>query len=402
MSYRCRSCDHPTEEVLDLGLHYLADFLDPGEPRGKEYPLVLALCRNCTLLQLTDAVEADAVLHDRYAFRSGINESIRADLKSIAEYADEHSRNSQRRRNWLDTGSNDGTLLSNVDPKRYFRIGVDPLRHLAADCKKHAEEVIVDYFDPAHFEPGSMDVITSSAMFYNLDDPRSFAEGICRVLADKGVWVIQQNYTLDMLRNNVVDNIVHEHVTYFSVASLKYLLESLGLQITDVSYSDAKGGCIRTAIHRKDARLVNPSVREALDRELGYRLGDPETWRRWGQRARLILAETRAELEAARDRGWQTYLYGASIRGSTFLRLINAGPDLLPFCADRDQAKVGKIMATTNIPVISEAEMRADPPEYLLIGPWFFRDLFIEREKKYLADGGRLIFPLPSFEVIGA
>ena len=401
MSYRCRSCDHPTEEVLDLGLHYLADFLDPGEPRGKEYPLVLALCRNCTLLQLTDAVEADAVLHDRYAFRSGINESIRADLKSIAEYADEYSQNSQRRRKWLDTGSNDGTLLSNVDPKRYFRIGVDPLRHLADDCKKHADEVITDYFDPAHFEPGSMDVITSSAMFYNLDDPRSFAEGICQVLADKGVWVIQQNYTLDMLRNNVVDNVVHEHVTYFSVASLKYLLESLGLQIADVSYSDAKGGCIRTAIHRKGARPVRDSVQKALDRELGYRLGDPETWRRWGQRARLVLAETRAELEAAKDRGWKTYLYGASIRGSTFLRLIDAGPDLLPFCADRDQAKVGKIMATTNIPVISEAEMRKNPPEYLLIGPWFFRDLFIEREKKYLADGGRLIFPLPSFEVIG-
>lgn len=401
MSYRCRSCDHPVEEVLDLGLHYLADFLDPGEPRGKEYPLRLALCRNCTLLQLLDVVPSAEVLHDRYAFRSGINESIRADLKSIAEYADEHSRNSQRRRNWLDTGSNDGTLLSNVDPKRYRRIGVDPLRHLAADCKKHAEEVITDYFDPAHFEPGSMDVITSSAMFYNLDDPRSFAEGIRQVLADKGVWVIQQNYTLDMLRNNVIDNIVHEHVTYFSVASLKYLLESLGLQITDVSYSDAKGGCIRTAIHRKGARPVQDSVQKALDRELGYRLGDPETWRRWGQRARLVLAETRAELEAARDRGWKTYLYGASIRGSTFLRLIDAGPDLLPFCADRDEAKIGKIMATTNIPVISEAEMRADPPEYLLIGPWFFRDLFIEREKKYLANGGQLIFPLPSFEVIG-
>ena len=398
MTYRCRSCDHPTEEVLDLGLHYLADFLDPGEPRGKEYPLVLALCQNCTLLQLTDAVEADAVLHDRYAFRSGINESIRADLKSIAEYAESHAPD-VKGGIWLDTGSNDGTLLSNVDKKRWHRVGVDPLRHLAEDCKKHAEEVIVDYFDPAHFE--EVDVVTSSAMFYNLDDPRSFAQGIKNILARNGVWVIQQNYTLDMLRNNVVDNIVHEHVTYFSVASLKYLVESVGLQITDVSYSDAKGGCIRTAIHHKNARVIYPSVREALDRELGYRLGDPHTWRRWGQRARLVLAETRAELEAAKDRGWKTYLYGASIRGSTFLRLINAGPDLLPFCADRDEAKVGRIMATTNIPVISEAEMRKNPPEYLLIGPWFFRDLFIKREKEYLAKGGRLIFPLPNFEVIG-
>lgn len=402
MSYRCRSCDHPVEEVLDLGLHYLADFLDPGEPRGKEYPLRLALCRNCTLLQLMDVVPSQEVLHDRYAFRSGINESIRADLKSIAEYAESYAKPLKKKGHWLDIGSNDGTLLSNVNPERWFRVGVDPLKHLAADCKKHANEVVVDYFDPGHFVAGGFGIVTSSAMFYNLDDPRSFAEGVRRVLAKDGTWVIQQNYTLDMLRNNVVDNIVHEHVTYFSIASLKYLLESLGLQITDVSYSDAKGGCIRTAIHHEGERPVSPSVQRALDRELGYRLGDPHTWRRWGQRARLVLAETRAELEAAKDRGWTTYLYGASIRGSTFLRLINAGPDLLPFCADRDEAKIGRIMATTNIPVISEAEMRKNPPEYLLIGPWFFRDLFIEREKEYLRQGGRLIFPLPSFEVISA
>ena len=399
MSDTCRACGEPTEEVLDLGLHYLADFLEPGEPRGEQYPLRLALCRACTLLQLLDVVPSSEVLHDRYAFRSGINESIRADLASIAAYAEAHAAG-VRRGPWLDTGSNDGTLLSNLDPGRWHRIGVDPLKHLADQCRRHADEVIAGYFDPALFAPGEMDVVTSSAMFYNLPDPRWFTEGIRRILAKDGVWVIQQNYTLDMLRNNVIDNVVHEHVTYFSVASLKRLVEACGLQVTDVTYSGAKGGCIRTAIHHAGARPAAPSVQAALSREQGYRLGDPGTWRRWGQKARLELAETRAELEAARDRGWRTYLYGASIRGSTFLRLIGAGPDLLPFCADRDEAKTGKIMATTGIPVISEAEMRAGPPEYLLVGPWFFRDLFVEREKEYLAGGGRMLFPLPRFEVV--
>ena len=402
MSVPCRACGHPAEEVLDLGLHYLSDFLEPGEPRGEQYPLRLALCGNCTLLQLLDVVPSQAVLHDRYAFRSGINESIRADLKSIAEYASRYAPDGCcGQRTWIDTGSNDGTLLSNVDPDQWYRVGVDPLKHLAADCMRHADEVIVDYFSAGLFGAGSADVITSSAMFYNLPDPRGFAEDIREVLAPDGVWVIQQNYTLDMLCNNVVDNIVHEHVTYFSVASLKRLLEGCGFQVTDVAYSGAKGGCIRTAVHRKGAYPVLASVDAALRREQGYRLGDPETWRRWGQRARLELAETQAELEAARDRGWRTYLYGASIRGSTYLRLIGAGPELLPLCADRDGAKIGKIMATTGIPIISEAEMRADPPEYLLIGPWFFRDLFVEREKEYLRGGGQFIFPLPKFEVVG-
>lgn len=396
----CCACGKSTEEVLDLGLNYLSDFVQLGESRGEKYPLRLVLCGTCSLLQLGEVTPRPLVHHERYAFRSGINESIRADLKSIADYARSCIR--KTRGSWLDIGSNDGTLLSYVPLERWYRIGIDPLRQFEDECRLHADEVIAEYFDPDLFDPGEMDVVTSSAMFYDLADPGEFARGVKEILAPDGVWVIQQNYSLDMLRNNVIDNIVHEHVTYFSVSALCILMEANGLQVTDVTYADAKGGCIRTAVNHKGSRPVLPSVNAALRRELGYRLGDPETWRRWGLRARLELAETEDELHAALGRGWRTYLYGASTRSSTFLQMMDIGPDLIPFVAERDEAKIGKMMTATGIPIISEAEMRADPPEYLLIGPWFFRDLFVEREKEYLHNGGRFILPLPHFEVIGA
>jgi hypothetical protein len=393
----CCACGSAAEEVLDLGLNYLSDFVNPGEPRGDRWPLRLVLCQSCSLLQLGEVTPRPLVHHERYAFRSGINESIRADLRAITGYALGHAGTDRGR--WLDTGSNDGTLLSMV-PAGWHRTGVDPLKQFADDCAQHADRVITEYFTPERFDPGEFGVVTSSAMFYDLADPGGFARDVAKVLAPGGVWVIQQNYALDMLRNNVVDNIVHEHVTYFSVASLAALMERCGLEITDVAYSGAKGGCIRTAVSHRGARPVSASVAAALRREQPYRLADPVTWTRWGQRTRLELAETLAEITAARDRGWRTLLYGASTRGATFLQMIGAGPDLLPACADRDTAKIGKVMTATGIPIISEEEMRASPPEYLLCGPWFFRDLFLERETGYLEGGGRWIFPLPRFEVV--
>ncbi len=400
MSDRCCACGQAAEEVLDLGLNYLSDFVEPGESRGERYPLRLVLCGTCSLLQLGEVTPRPLVHHERYAFRSGINESIRADLKSITEYARGCLR--KTRGTWLDIGSNDGTLLSYVPLERWYRIGVDPLKQFKKECELHADEVIAEYFRPGLFDPGEMDIVTSSAMFYDLADPGEFARGVREVLAKDGVWVIQQNYSLDMLRNNVVDNIVHEHVTYFSVAALCALMEANDLQVTDVAYADAKGGCIRTAVNHKGSRPILPSVNAALRRELGYRLNDPGTWQRWGQRVKLELAETKAELEAAYNRGWLTYLYGASTRSSTFLQMIGVDRELLPFCAERDEAKIGKIMTATGIPVISEQQMRDARPDYLLIGPWFFRDLFVEREREYLNNGGRMIFPLPRFEVVSA
>ena len=145
---------------------------------------------------------------------------------------------------------------------------------------------------------------------------------------------------------------------------------------------------------------MRDTVAWALAREAAAGLGDPATWKQWGADVTAELAKTRALLDEAKAAGHRVLVYGASTRGGTILRMIDAGPDLLPAAVERNPVKVGKVMAATGIPIISEEEMRADPPEYLLISPWFFRSVFLEREAAYLAGGGAMVFPLPRFEVV--
>lgn len=394
----CRACGNSTEEVADLGQHYLSDFVGPGESRGGRWPLRLVLCTGCSLLQLGETVPRDILYHERYGFKSGVNENVRADLAGIASYATSLAGTYGR---WLDIGSNDGTLLSFVS-ENWHRTGIDPLEHFAEECEQHADRVIADYFSPKYFSPGEFDVVTSSAMFYDLDNPLEFARQVAQVLAPRGTWVIQQNYALDMLRNNVIDNVCQEHLTYFSLKSLSALLENAGLEIISVTGSNAKGGCIRTAVRHKGICPAAPEylLKKWMRQEEPYRIGDPETWRRWFSKVLLELDETRTELEAAAARGQRAYIYGAGTRGATFLQLIRASTQTFPFAVDRYPAKWGKVMTATGIPIVSEERMRADHPDYLLVAPWFFRDLFLEREKDYLLHGGRMIFPLPKFEVV--
>jgi SAM-dependent methyltransferase len=393
----CRGCGHETEEVLDLGLHRLPDFTLPGDLTGQSWPLRLVHCPACTLLQLADTTPRSVLYHERYGFRSGVNEAIRADLADVVRYALAAQPGA---RSWLDIACNDGTLLGSV-PAGIHRTGIDPLAHLAAEAMQHADVVISDYFRPEYFlEP--FDVITSVSMFYDLDDPAGLARGVASALAPDGAWVIQQNYAAAMLERNAVDNICHEHVTYFSVTSLLPVLAAAGLEITDVGYSDVNGGCFRTLASHRGERPVQASVEHALAAERAMGLGDPATWTAWGQAVLGELAKTRRLLDDASAAGERVMVYGASTRGGTILQAIGAGPALIEAAVERQPAKVGKVMAAAGIPIISEEQMRADPPQWLLVSPWFFRDVFLDRERAYLEAGGRMVFPLPRFEVVGA
>ena len=391
----CRACGGAAELVLDLGSQYLPDFIPPSAPRGPQFPLRAVLCGSCTLLQLDGTVPRETLYHERYGFRSGVNEAIRADLASVVAYALDAVPQPGA---WLDIACNDGTLLGNI-PRKVARTGIDPLAQFADEALERADRIVSDFFSPEYFEPGEFDVVTSVSMFYDLDDPGGFVRDVASVLAPGGVWVIQQNYSLDMIRLNAIDNFCHEHVTYFSVTSLMPVLAQAGLEMNDVTYSSVNGGCFRVLVTRQGTRPVSDSVIAAADAELDAGLGDPVTWKQWGEDVTAELGKTREFLEGAQAAGKRVLLYGASTRGGTFLQMIGAGPGLLPQAVERSEAKVGTVMNATGIPVISEAEMRKNPPEYLLCSPWFFRDVFLDREKAYLAGGGRFLFPLPRFEV---
>lgn len=396
----CRSCGaSDLTGVLDLGDQYLSDFRD-DDRRPPRWPLTLMRCPGCGLLQLRDTTPRELMYHDRYGFRSGVNEAVRADLRDVVDHA---SRLSPRARRWLDIACNDGTLLSFV-PDHVHRAGVDPVAAFAAESWLHADRVETGFFDAAMFAPGpsgepyeQFDVVTAISMFYDLDDPNAFAADVARVLAPGGVWLIQQNYALSMLEIGAVDNVCHEHVTYWTLTALEHLLARHGLEVNDVRLSGLNGGSFRTVVSRQGTRPVAASVAAQRRRE-AERL--PDALAAFPGRARRAFADLRELITGINAAGQRCYIYGASTRGGTIWQAAGLTVADLPYAVERQPAKIGRRIASIGVPIISEERARADHPEYMLVSPWFFRDVFVEREREYLRSGGRLIFPLPDLEIV--
>lgn len=393
----CRSCKSGNlVEVLDLGEQYLSDFrADLSKP--PLYPLVLLMCLECTLVQLLDTTPSADMYHDRYGFKSGVNEAIRADLADIVAYAHRAAPNAE---SWLDIACNDGTLLSFV-PENITRVGIDPITKLAVESREHADLIISDFFKPEYFsDRATFDVITSISMFYDLDDPNEFVSGVKSVLVEDGVWVIQQNYLLTTLELSAVDNICHEHLEYYSLHSLQPLLARHGLEINDVVLSDVNGGCVRTLVSRIGTHPVQSSVAFRMGNERRAGIATVEAHWDFAEKVTENMQEVRDFVKEANAEGKTVFIYGASTRGGTIWQAAGLDVTDLPYAVERNPEKFGKYISSIGVPIISEEEARAMKPDYMLVSPWFFRDVFVEREKEYLKEGGALVFPLPTFEVV--
>lgn len=394
----CRSDD--LEEVVDLGNQRLSEFRDDTS-QPPRFPLVLVLCRRCGLAQLSETVPPGLLYHDRYSFRSGINEAIRDDLEAVVRAA--HAVAGGGGGRWLDIASNDGTLLSFV-PGNYRKVGVDPLVHMAEDARRHADVIIPRFFSHgAVAEYGPFDIITSVSMFYDLDEPDHFVADVAGLLADGGTWVVQQNSLERMLRAVSVDNISHEHLTYWSVTGMDDLVRAHGLRVLAVEESEVNGGCHRLfVVCADDRRATDRSVARFRDREAAYGVADPTVFRDFERRARRQLGRLRSLVTSAVAGGRTVYVYGASTRGAVLWQAAGLDHRYLSRVVDRNPEKVGRYMSAIGAPIISEEHARAEPPHYLLVGPWWFRDRFIEREQEFLQAGGRMIIPLPELEVVRA
>jgi SAM-dependent methyltransferase len=392
----CRSCGSADlVEVIDLGRQRLSDFRNDLETPPK-FPLTLLLCDGCGLVQLTETVPRSLMYHDRYGFKSGVNDSVRADHQGIVKQALEKHPDAT---SWLDIACNDGTLLSLV-PNSLYRIGVDPVAKYTGEAVQHASGVITGYFD-ANTVQGRFDVVTAISMFYDIDDLNTFVEGLAKVLAPGGVLVVQQNYLADTVRLGAVDNICHEHITYFTLEAMLGRLERHGLEVFHVDRSMVNGGSLRTLISHAGARKPDSTVARTLAWEQALDLRDKRTYRSFWRTAKTTLNDVYELVEFFSENRRPVYIYGASTRGGTLWQAAGITSELVPFAVDRNPEKVGRMMSSIGVPIISEEEARKRNPRYMLVSPWFFRDDFLAREAGWLAEGGKFIFPLPKVELVG-
>lgn len=391
---KCRSCSATNlAEIINLGEQYLADFRQ-DESKPPKYPLNVVFCEKCKLVQLKHTTPSYEMYHERYGFKSGVNSTIKEDLKDIVNHALRYKKHPSR---WLDIASNDGTLLSFVSPAVH-RVGVDPVEFLCEQAEEHADEIINDFFDAEQVE-GKFDIITSISCFYDMDDPNKFVEDVKSVLADDGVWIIQQNYLLTMLETKAVDNICHEHLEYYSLMALENLLDKYGLEVIEVSTSMINGGVIRTIVAPEGIYPTQDSVERQRTKELDWKLDTIEPYQEFTKSVTEQLEGLKELVDDINKRGESIYVYGASTRGGTIWQSAGLTSKDLPYAVERNPAKVGKHMSCIGSKIISEEEARKRKPEYMLVSIWFFKPEVVKREKEYMNNGGTLVFPLPRLTI---
>src|SRR3989344_3538337 len=252
----CRISGEPLVPLFSLGDLYMSDFIAAdAEPQTRKVPLELCLAPKSGLVQLAHTATFDE-MYKVYWYRSGTNESMVEELRQIATSSARLMRVGADDI-WIDIGCNDGTLLSFV-PKEVTRIGYDP-NDYKEFSEKHANLIVNDYFNAKAFSASpyggkKTKDVTSIPLFYDLQDSHTFVQDVYDVLDDDGLWVIQMSYLPLMLQQLAFDNICHEHLEYYSLTSLKYLLDTHGLEIVDCQINAANGGSFRIYIRKRGAK----------------------------------------------------------------------------------------------------------------------------------------------------
>lgn len=409
----CRVCGSSAlTPVIDLGDQYLqGSFVKPGKelPPTRKIPTRLVRCdpmkdeQACGLLQMEHTVPPE-VLYSAYWYRSGTNNTMRQHLKGIAQEA--ASLVGKAAACVLDIGCNDGTLLMSYPPE-FQKFGIDP------------SDVVLEIHDDLQIVQGifpseelaerlggqKVDIVTSIAMFYDLESPTQFTQSIKSILDAEGIWIFEMSYMPTMLSMTSYDTICHEHLEYYSLSVIEYVMKQAGMRIFNVSQNSINGGSLRCyATHadnftfKKDEWVHN--VKRTRQEEFDLGLDTEKPYKNFQDRVNVHKEELTSLLKGLKKQGKKIHIYGASTKGNTILQWCDIDNRIIDFAAERNPDKYGAHTLGTDIPIISEAESRAMNPDYYLVLPWHFKEEFIEREREALNRGIGLIFPLPTIETI--
>lgn len=409
----CRVCGSTSlKNVIDLGEQHLqGSFVKPGKeiPPLRKISCTLMRCdptmdeNACGLLQMEHTV-SPSILYSAYWYRSGTNNTMRNHLKGIVETALKITK--IQKANVLDIGCNDGTLLANY-PKEFKKFGVDP-SDVAQEISKEVT-VVQDIFPSKELlsQIGDLkfDIITSIAMFYDLEDPISFSKGIKNILSPDGVWIFEMSYMPSMLEMNSYDTICHEHIEYYSLAVIEFILKKADIKVFNVEFNDINGGSIRCyATHANNFSFKSEEYAVNLmtirQKEFDLELDTDKPYKNFQDRINIHKDELIKLLKNLKREGKRIHIYGASTKGNTILQYCGIDNRIIDYAAERNPDKYGAFTLGTDIPIISEAESRAMKPDFYLVLPWHFKEEFLEREKESIENGIGFIFPLPFVEII--
>ncbi|MBX7171165.1 MAG: class I SAM-dependent methyltransferase [Pyrinomonadaceae bacterium] len=393
------------QRVISLGEQYLTGvFPVSANEQITKGDLDLVWCEDCGLLQMKQCYDLDEMYGDNYGYRSGLNASMVRHLTRKIQTLEQLVKPSAEDL-VIDIGSNDATSLK-AYTGTHCKVGIDPTGNKFKEYYTDEIDLIPDFFSAETFQKTfpnrKAKIITSISMFYDLPNPADFVIDIEKCLDAEGIWHFEQSYMPSMLRTNSYDTICHEHLEFYSLRVVNNLLEKCGLRIIEVQMNDINGGsfavnaCKKDASYRSNATVIN----WLLKQEESFGLNTVKPYLDFAERMAKHRENLLALLEALVADGKKIIGYGASTKGNVLLQYCGITPRLIPYIAEVNEDKFGCFTPGTQIEIISEEEAEAMNPDYYFVLPWHFKNNILEREKDFIANGGKFIFPLPEIEIV--
>jgi len=404
---KCRICGNTRlERVLDLGEQMLTGVF-PREKGMKVTtgPLHLVKCVGsdevCGLLQMEHSYDLGEMYGENYGYRSGLNSSMVEHLnnkvKRILSLVELRKGDLV-----IDIGSNDSTTLRAYPPSGLLLVGVDPTGVKFHSYYPPHIQLIPDFFSSAlvkaKFPEQKAKVVTSFSMFYDLEDPMGFMHQVYEVLADDGIWVCEQSYMPTMLHTNSYDTVCHEHLEFYALRQIKWMADRVGLKIIDVEFNHINGGSFSVTVAKSHGDLtVVPLVQKILDDERTKGLDTLVPYQQFAERVVQTKGDLLKFIETARAENKSVAVLGASTKGNVLLQYCGLTTNEIEFVGEVNPEKFGCYTPGTWIPIISEKELLAKKPDYMIVLPWHFKHFFVTNKK---FSNMSLVFPLPKLEVV--
>ena len=406
---KCINCNNKKlSKIIYIGKQPISSvFPSKKEYNLKEYSLDVYKCEKCELIQFGSLAPLDDMYGSTYGYRTSLSKLM---INHMKDKYIKLINNKILKKNSLilDIGSNDGTFLNFfASDKRNFRLnGIDPSagkfskyynKKINLMVDYFSKKTVTEYFNKNNVKNNKFSLISSFAMFYDLEDPNGFCKDINSLLDKDGLWVSEFSYFPLLLKNLTYDQICHEHVAYYTLSTFKKIANQNGLKIIDISFNDINGGSIevicakKLSKHKQNTKLIN----ETLDDE--KRINN-ESYKRCNER----ISNTKKMLGLFLDsiNSKDIIGYGAATKGNIVLNQCNITSKELPYICDENPYKFNKYTPGSNIKIISKKQMRQKKPKYLLVLIWSFRSEVIKQEQNFIKNGGKLIFHLPMFHII--
>lgn len=406
---KCRICGcSDLKEAIALKPQFLSPTFVESNTNNPlsdiKVPMSVLVCQNksCSLVQLKESTKPE-LLYTNYFYRSSTNEMMKDDLKKVVNKSQEQVKLNDDDV-VVDIGANDCTMIQWF-PQNAFRIGVEPAKNIDWSNVSPSINIVNDFFPSPKFSKKLADrkvkIFTSCAMFYDLDDPNAFVRSIKDHLHEDGIWCIQLSYALSMIKNLNFYDICHEHLEYYTLKTLRFLMKKNGLNLYHAEENRVNGGSALVFISHIDNKLEDSqNLKKLLKEEESMGLYETKAYEKFYEDMSQLKDKVNTFITNENNKGNLVLGLGASTKGNVLLQFFELDKNKIPAISERQETKVGLKTLGSDIDLISEDEAHQKKPSCMLVLPWYFKEEIVEREEEYIKNGGSLLFPMPYVHLV--